>query len=190
MINSIKIIENYYNKGTAIYDLLLTHSTQVTEKALEICKKQKELNVNNELKHKELVVDNEFIQEAAMLHDIGIIKCHAPKIHCNGKHKYIEHGYLGAEILRREGLKKHALVCERHTGTGLSKETIIKQKFNIPHRDMFPESIEEQIICYADKFYSKSNPKKTHSKNEIIAELSRFGADNVATFEKWHKQFG
>ena len=179
MINAIEIIEKYYNKNTAIYNLLITHSTQVKEKALEICKK-----------HNELDVDIEFVMEASMLHDIGIIKCNAPKIHCNGKHKYIEHGYLGAEILRKEGLEKHALVCERHTGTGLSKETIINNKFEIPQRDMIPISLEEQIICYADKFYSKSKPQETHTVDAIIKELSKFGKEQVLTFEKWHKIFG
>ena len=92
-----------------------------------------------------------------MLHDIGIIYCDAPKIYCNGTHKYIEHGYLGAELLRREGFPKHALVAERHTGTGITIEQIEREELPIPERDYCPQSLEEKIICYADKFYSKSH---------------------------------
>lgn len=178
MIDAIKIIEKYYIKGTALYKLLLQHSIQIRNKALEVIEK-----------HPELEVDVEFIKEAAMLHDIGIIKCNAPKIHCNGSHNYIEHGYLGAEMLRAEGLERHALVCERHTGTGLTKKTIIEQNFPIPQREMLPISLEEQIICYADKFYSKSRPKDAHTVEAILKDLSRFGDEQVITFKNWHERF-
>lgn len=179
MIDPIRIIEKHYTKGTALYKLLLLHSTQVKNKALDIVKK-----------HPELDVDVEFIKEAAMLHDIGIVMCNAPKIHCMGEHTYIEHGYLGAEMLRAEGLDRHAWVCERHTGTGLTKKTIIEQNFPIPHREMLPIGLEEQMICYADKFYSKSRPKEAHTVEAIIKDLSRFGAEQVITFEKWDTMFG
>ena len=57
--------------------------------------------------HPDWNVDREFVAEAAMLHDIGIIHCNAPKIYCVGPHQYIEHGYLGGEMLREEGLPQH-----------------------------------------------------------------------------------
>jgi uncharacterized protein len=56
--------------------------------------------------HPEMNLDERFIQEAALLHDIGIFLTNAPKIHCFGDYPYICHGYLGAEILRKEGLDK------------------------------------------------------------------------------------
>ena len=65
------------------------------------------------------------------------------------------HGYLGAELVRKEGFPKHALVCERHTGAGLSLQNIIQQDLPVPHREMTPVSLEEQIICFADKFFFK-----------------------------------
>ena len=107
--------------------------------------------------HPEWDVDRDFVAEAAMLHDIGIIYCHAPKIFCVGKHQYIEHGYLGAELLRREGYPRHALVAERHTGSGITMDQVIREDLPIPVQDYLPVSLEERIICYADKFYSKSH---------------------------------
>ena len=95
-----------------------------------------------------------------MLHDIGIFYCNAPNIHCHGTHTYIEHGYLGAELLRNEGFPKHALVAERHTGTGITIEQIIREDLPIPERDYCPQSIEEKIVCYADKFYLKATSAK------------------------------
>jgi len=53
-----------------------------------------------------------FIEEAALLHDIGIFNTNLPKIGCYGRHPYISHGYLGRELLENEGLAAHALVCE------------------------------------------------------------------------------
>jgi len=138
------IIEKYYKKGSMLHQLLIEHSEAVKNKALEIA-----------ARHPELHPDSNFITEAALLHDIGIFLCDAPGIFCTGSHQYIEHGYLGADIIRNEGFPRHALVCERHTGTGLTLEKIISHQLPIPQRNMMPESVEEQIICFADKFYSK-----------------------------------
>ena len=178
MINPLEIIEKYYPKDSDIYDILLIHSEQVRDKALEIAKR-----------HPDLGLDTEFIAEAAMLHDIGIFKCNAPRIRCYGTHEYIEHGYLGAEMLREEGLARHALVCERHTGVGISMEMIIKNKLPLPQREMIPVTLEEQLICYADKFFSKTQLGKTHSVKRIRTHLRHYGESEVAKFDEWHYLF-
>jgi len=178
MINSLEIIEKYYLSGSEIHYVLVKHSEQVKNKALEIAGKHPELNL-----------DTEFITEAAMLHDIGIFLCEAPRIHCHGTHQYIEHGYLGADLLRKEGLPRHALVCERHTGTGLSLKMIEKGNLPLPHRDMLPVSPEEQVICYADKFYSKTQLDEAHSVDRIRDYLKRYGKSEVLKFDRWHSLF-
>lgn len=178
MLNTNKIIEKYYTKGSDIYNILLIHSEQVRNKAVEIANKKSELKL-----------DIDFIAEAAMLHDIGIFKCNAPVLHCHGTHQYIEHGYLGADLLRAEGLPRHALVCERHTGVGFTKEMIIQGKLPLPERDMIPQSLEEQLICYADKFYSKSKLNEPHTVEIIRKDLSRFGVYQLIVFDKWHSFF-
>ena len=114
-----------------------------------------------------------------MLHDIGIIYCHAPKIFCVGEHQYIEHGYLGAELLRAEGLPKHALVAERHTGTGITVEQVIREELPIPERDYCPQSLEEKIICYADKFYSKSHLGEEVSIDKIKYNIWKYGHEAI-----------
>jgi len=178
-MNPYEIIERYYSRGSELYFLLIKHSEQVRDKALEVAKV-----------HPELGLDSEFVAEAAMLHDIGIFLCNAPRIHCHGECEYIEHGYLGADILRKEGYHKHALVCERHTGTGISLEKIVERGLPLPHRDMLPVSMEEQVICYADKFYSKSELHTTHRIERIRLHLRHFGEENVDTFDRWHRMFG
>lgn len=172
------IIDKYYTKGTKLYDIYMSHVTDVTNKALCIVKK-----------HPELAVDIRFIEEAGMLHDIGIFKTDAPHIACEGQLPYICHGYLGRELLTLEGYPKHGLVCERHTGTGLSLETIINRKLPVPHRDMRPQSLEEKIICFADKFYSKSQLGKEKSVKKVRQGLSKHGWHQVEIFDEWCELF-
>ena len=177
-MDPIKIIEKYYPVESDAYRILVDHSRSVADKALAIARM-----------HPEMHLDLTFIEEAAMLHDIGIFRCNAPSIDCHGKADYICHGYLGAELMRAEGYPQHALVCERHTGTGLSMEMIELMKWPIPHRDMLPVSLEEQLICFADKFYSKTKLGKEKSVDKIRISLSRYGSDTAARFSAWCKLF-
>jgi len=177
-IDPLEIIEKYYEKGSKIYHILVDHSEQVKNKALEIA-----------VNHPEFQFDKQFIAEAAMLHDIGIFMCDAPRIHCHGPNSYIQHGCLGANLLRAEGLYKHALVCERHTGVGISLEMIIKEKLPLPHRNLLPVTYEEQVICYADKFFSKTRIGETISIQRIKTLLSKYGESGVLKFNAWHLMF-
>ena len=178
MINPLEIIEKYYPKGSNLNYILVKHSKQVMNKALEIADC-----------HPELELDRQFIAEAAMLHDIGIYKCNAPRIQCFGTHHYIEHGYLGADILRAEGLARHALVSERHTGVGITLKMTLKEGLPLPHRDFSPVSMEEQIICYADKFFSKTKLDEQLTLERIRATVSRFGEAGLIKFNAWHYMF-
>ncbi len=172
------IINKYYTQGTPLYDILVTHSRRVAEKALEIARK-----------HPELKADEEFLYEAAMLHDIGIYLTNAPDIECFGSRPYICHGSLGSELLKNEALPRPALVCERHTGAGLSLDDILHENLPIPHRDMLPISMEEQIICYSDKFYTKSDPGREKTPEQIQKSLSKYGEAAVKRFEQWDLLF-
>ncbi len=154
--------------------ILLVHSRAVADKALAIARN-----------HPELQADEQFIEEAALLHDIGIVRVNAPAIACVGTEPYICHGILGAEILRAEGLERHALVCERHTGTGLTLQQIIAQQLPLPHRDMQPVSIEEQIICFADKFFSKTRLESEKSAEQARRSLEKFGEEGLVKFDAW-----
>ena len=180
-MDPIKIIKKFYKVDTGSYDLLVEHSKAVAKKALEVAKKVPLLDP-----------DLKFIEEAAMLHDIGIFLTNAPELGCCGDKPYICHGYLGRNILEKEGFPKHALVCERHVGVGISIADIENQKIPIPKRDMLPISIEEQIICFADKFFSKNEEflRKEKSVDQVKKEQLKFGKDKVKIFDNWLKKFG
>jgi uncharacterized protein len=133
--------------------------------------------------HPEIQADRKFVEEAALLHDIGVYKTYAPEIACSGSLPYICHGYLGADLLREEGYGRHALVCERHTGAGISLRDIVDKELPLPRRDMLPVSIEEQLICFADKFFSKTELLKERSVAEARHKLERFGAEGLERFD-------
>lgn len=179
-MDPLKIIKKYYEPDSEAYKILVKHSVLVAKKALEIAKRVPELNP-----------DLKFIEEAAMLHDIGVFLTDEPDIDCHGDKNFICHGTLGKEILEKEGLPKHAKVCERHTGVGLSIEDIEKQKLPLPKYDLNPVSIEEQIICFADCFFSKigKNIEEEKSVEQIKKQLARFGEEKVKKFEEWCKLF-
>jgi len=124
-----------------------------------------------------------------MLHDIGIIRCDAPGIQCFGSEPYICHGRLGAEMLRKEGFPRHARVCERHTGAGITREQIINQHLPLPEQDFLPETMEEKVICYADKFFSKTHLDKEKTVEQAERSLAKFGEEGVLRFREWEQIF-
>lgn len=174
-----KLIDKYYHSQPDLHALLLQHSRQVADHALRIVDAHPEWTQGEQP-----LVDRQFVEEAAMLHDIGIIYCDAPRIFCFGPHKYIEHGYLGAELLRSEGLPKHALVAERHTGSGITLDQVIREEIPVPERDYCPVSLEEKIICYADKFYSKSHLGEQVTLAKVRESIWRYGHDAVLRWDE------
>jgi uncharacterized protein len=161
--------------------IIREHSRNVARKALQIA-------VNSPLAEE---LDTEFIVEAALLHDIGVSQTYAPGLDCHGTEPYIRHGILGREILEKEGLPRHALVCERHIGVGLTIADIREQNLPLPLRDMVPTSAEERVVAAADLFYSKKKNALSTEKSleQIRHDLGKFGAAKVAIFEAWLQEF-
>lgn len=182
-VNYFHLIQKYIPVSTDTYQFFVPHSVLVTQKALAIAKRLA------------LPADEQrFIEEASMLHDIGIIKVHAPDIGCHGELPYICHGTQGSLILESEGLLMHARVAKRHTGVGLTIADIEHANLPLPKEDMVPESLSEEIICYADKWYSK-NPNKLwqpYTYEEIVAHMTKLNdaQHKIQKFEQWKKDFG
>lgn len=178
-MNPEELLAKYFEP--AALPLMLTHSRLVARKAMWAagnCPEAAGLDLN-------------FINEAAMLHDIGVAMTNAPGLGCHGRAPYILHGILGREILEKEGLPRHALVCERHIGVGLTVEDIIRQDLPLPHRDMVPLTTEEKIVAFADLFYSKNPATLEVEKTvpRVREDLARFGAAKVIIFNEWLQEF-
>lgn len=176
-MNPETILAKYFSQ--LALPVILLHSRAVADKALQIaasCGK---------------TVDLQFIEEAALLHDIGVALTDAPSLDCHGTAPYICHGVIGREILEREGLPRHALVCERHIGVGLTVADIRRQNLPLPLRDMLPQSPEEKIIACADLFFSKKKSGLTAAKSieRIRLDMAKFGEEKAAIFDSWLQEF-
>ncbi len=126
------------------------HSLKVCEKALELAEKITKNNINIEL-----------VEIGALLHDIGRAKTHGFK-----------HAIIGGKILRERSFPNElARICETHILGGLDKEDA-KQK-GLPERDYLPITLEEKIICLADKHIAGTK--------EVSIEQR---------FEKWFSKYG
>ncbi len=178
-MNAIHLLEKYFPDPDPLH-IILEHGRQVANKAIMTARGMDIANI-----------DLDFLEEAALLHDIGVCRTNAPIFHCHGSEPYIRHGIIGREILEAEGLASHALVCERHIGVGLTVYDIRSQKLPLPEKEMAPITLEEKIVCFADLFYSKSPEKSRHEKSigEIRKGLDKFGAHKVLIFESWLKEF-
>lgn len=177
-MNYLSLIDKYYPAGTSRRGIFMRHSRQVADKALDIARRQ-----NLDLPTTE-------VETAAMLHDIGIFLTDAPDIGCHGSKPYICHGILGAELLRREGIdEKYARVAERHTGAGLTIDDITSQNLPLPVKDYLPETMLEKLVCYADKFYSKSGEMQEKTVESIRHSLKRFPPATLNRFDNLHSMF-
>lgn len=178
-MNIDQIINRYYPEDNELKNIYIIHAKAVTSLALDFANR-----------HSELGLDMEFIKEAAMLHDIGIFLTNAPRIYCYGSEDYICHGYLGAELLRSLGYERHARVCERHTGTGITKQAIVDNGWNLPVKDFVPETLEEQLVCFADKFYSKTRYlNEPRSFEQVVESMRKISDESVKKVQEWAKIF-
>jgi uncharacterized protein len=181
-MNPLDILARFYGRHSKAFEILVEHGRQIAEKALGAASKVAHLQP-----------DLNFIQNSALLHDIGILHTDSPGLGCHGKYPYICHGFLGRDMLDAIGLPEYGLVCERHVGVGINLKDIQGFNLPLPERDMRPVSIEEQIICYADKFFSKNGNGRSKigpkSIEEILQSLEPYGQDKVERFQMWVQMF-
>lgn len=179
-MDPIALLTTWYPPDSPARAPLLQHSALVAAKAVAVARRLSG------------PVDIAFVKEAALLHDIGILHTAAPKIGCRGSLPYICHGIKGREMLEAAGLPRHALVCERHIGVGLTVADIDAQQLPLPRRDMVPLTLEETIVAYADLFFSKSPRKagRERTVSEVRESLERYGTGKAAIFETWRARFG
>jgi len=85
------------------------------------------------------LVNGEAVIAGALLHDIG-----------RSRTQTVGHGYVGAEILEKEGVDAVVVeIVRRHVGAGISPEEAAA--LNFPAGDYIPKTLEEKIVCFADK---------------------------------------
>ena len=175
-LSDITELHQKYAPDEVALESVWTHCQIVRDICLQVCNGMTDINV-------------ELITAGALLHDIG-----AYKFYIDGViqlENYITHGLLGYELMQKEDLDE--AVCRfalLHTGIGISKQEVIDRKLPLPVRDYIPETVEERIVMYADKFHSK--PKPSFNTAAWYAEYtrSRFGEGEDEKFMKLVEEFG
>ncbi|MCL2172458.1 MAG: HDIG domain-containing protein [Nitrososphaerota archaeon] len=112
---------------------VIAHCQAVALLALELAEK---------IEAKKYFIDVSLIEAGALLHDLGRAKTHS-----------VNHAIEGMQLAQAEGLPD-AIVCiiKRHIGAGITTEEA--QLFNWPKDNYIPQTLEEKIVCYADKCIS------------------------------------
>jgi len=147
---------------------VITHCIEVSKTAVKLAEalKEKGLNVNIKL-----------VEVGALLHDIGRFKTHT-----------IHHVVIGAEIARKENLPKEIIrIIERHAGGGISEKEA--EKLGWEKKNYLPETLEEKIVCYADK---RVESGRIVGINREIKKLKKELGENHPSIErlkKLHEEF-
>ena len=104
------------------------HSINVARKSIKIANRITKTNV-----------DKNLVVIGALLHDVGRSKSHG-----------YEHGVIGSKLLKERGFPERlSRICESHILGGLDIEDA--KEAGLPIKDYLPQSLEEKIICLADK---------------------------------------
>ena len=180
MVDYFAILHRYIPPESETYTIYVPHVAAVTAKALRIARR---LGLS--------AARQRFIEEAAMLHDIGIVNVDAPSMGCAGDLPYLAHLSEGRRILEQAGLPRHALVAERHVGAGIPRAEVLAQNLPLPPRDFIPQTLEEQIISWADLFFRKLPGQLWRELEiaEVRAQVAKYGPRAARVFESWAAKF-
>ncbi|WP_406010840.1 HDIG domain-containing protein [Streptomyces sp. NBC_00637] len=138
----------------------------------------------------DLPLDADLVRVGALLHDIGVYRLYDDDGRIDHR-DYVRHGVLGHEILHAEGFPERLRrFCSCHTGVGLTRQDIREQGLGIPEADYLAETVEEQLVMYADKFHSKTTPPTFLTADSYATRVGRFGADKVRAFGVLRARFG
>jgi uncharacterized protein len=109
---------------------VVSHCLAVTALALQISTK---------IQARGYQIDLGLVEAGAILHDIGRSKTHG-----------IQHSLVGAQIAKELGLPENVVnIIKRHVGAGITDQEA--QRLGWPKDVYVPQTLEEKIVCYADK---------------------------------------
>lgn len=178
-INDIERLHHKYAPNDQVYNLVYGHCQIVSEIALWCVD-----NIESESE-----VDIDLLQSAALLHDIGTYILFDDDGKVSNERMYPLHAILGAKIVADEGIDmKISKIIETHVLLGLTKQEIIDTPWVLPARDYEPETIEGELLCYADRFHSKHPTFNAY--DTFLDKLKRNLPLQAAKFEAWSKRFG
>ncbi|MEM1557383.1 MAG: HDIG domain-containing protein [Thermoproteota archaeon] len=136
---------------------VIKHSIKVAEVARELASR---------IRSKSYDVDERLVVAGALLHDIGRSVTHD-----------VSHGVIGGRIVRRRKMDERlARIVERHVGGGISRDEA--EKLKLGNVILIPETLEEKIVCYADKLVD--GDRKIEFSETLKYFTEKLGADHPA----------
>jgi uncharacterized protein len=167
----IRALHERYAPGPGVLAMVWAHSLIVRDIAAQL------LVANG------AGLDADLVRAGCLVHDVGVYRL--------GGDPYIRHGLLGYELLRDEGFPEALCrFASRHTGVGITAADIIAQGLPLPPGDYTAQTPEEQLVMYADKFHSKTDPPRFVTAAAYAHDIRRFGADKEAAFLAMVDRFG
>lgn len=135
-------------------------------------------------------LDAALVRAGSLLHDVGVYRLYDADGNLDDS-EYVRHGLLGHELLAEEGFPEaFCRFASCHTGVGLSSDDVRRQGLPLPAADYLAVSAEEQLVMYADKFHSKTDPPVFLTAGSYAASIRRFGEDKAAAFGSLRERFG
>jgi uncharacterized protein len=148
---------------------VISHVEKVTKKAVEI---------GRILREKGFDVDLELLEMGGYLHDIGRSVTHG-----------VSHAVESGKILRKLGFSEKLIrMVERHVGAGITAEEA--KKLGLPIQDYIPETLEEKILAYADKFLESELVFDTIKGEQTVERKDIEYASIGLTLDRFKKLFG
>jgi uncharacterized protein len=136
-----------------------------------------------------LGVDVGLVRAGCLLHDIGVYRLYSGGVLDHAR--YVRHGVLGHGLLAEAGFAETLCrFCSHHVGVGLTRDDVRRQDLPIPVADYLPETVEERLVMYADKFHTKASPPAFLTADSYAARVRRFGEDKPTVFAALRAEFG
>ncbi|MEU6039297.1 HDIG domain-containing metalloprotein [Actinomadura sp. NPDC047616] len=174
----IRALHEKYAPTPEAFELVYTHCQIVCEIAEQF------------LSRDTLDLDAELVRAGSLLHDIGVYLLYTPSGELDHA-GYIRHGVLGHELLRDLGFPEFLCrFCSCHTGVGLTRDDVRAQSLPIPEADYPPETGEEELVLYADKFHSKTTPPTFVTPATYTQKIRRFGDSKAQRFTQLRAHYG
>jgi len=129
------------------------------------------VRIARQLKEKGHEVDMELVDVGAILHDIGRSKTHET-----------DHAAVGGKMVRQLSIAEPvARIVDRHIGAGIPADEA--KALGLPDGVYVPETLEEKIVCYADKLIAGWREVDISVTIDDFAE--KMGSDHPAIKRLW-----
>jgi uncharacterized protein len=173
---TIVALHHKYAPTEAAFTLVFTHCEIVERIAASLLQAKPQQGI-----------DDELVRAGCLLHDIGVYSLY--KDGELDRSRYITHGVEGERILTSENIDERVCrMASHHTGVGINMSDIVSQGLPLPHVDFNAESLEEEIVMYADKFHSKT--PRFNTVESYAKLVANFGDGKSDAFMRLVDRFG